>query len=122
MADRHHARSEPIDRGADVIDEALEREVRGVRRLAPVVVAQVEGMALPAATGEIAEEPLPGPRAGKLAMHEQQRLAPRATLGQPGLDVQAAVVQLDLVLADGPTRRRQEGIGARGHRSSIRAG
>ena len=64
-----------------------------------MVVLEVEGVALPAATGEVAEVALPEPRAGQLAVDEQQRLPSRTALGQPRLDVHAAVVQLDLVLA-----------------------
>jgi hypothetical protein len=64
------------------------------------VVAQVEGVTLPAAAGEVVEVPLPDPRAAELAVDEQDRLAPRPPLGQPRFDVQAAVDDLDLVLAD----------------------
>src|SRR5262245_61064404 len=99
MTDRDDRGTKPVHRGADIIDEALEREVGGVRRLAPVVVAQIERVALPAAAGEIAKKPLPCPRPGELTVNEEQRLASRAALRQPRLDVQAALVQLDLVLA-----------------------
>src|SRR5690242_3050975 len=66
------------------------------------MVAQVEGMALPAARREVAEVALPDPRPGQLAVEEEQRLATGPSFGQPGLDVQAAGVELDLVLANGP--------------------
>ncbi len=59
-------------------------------------------MTLPTAPGEVPEIPLPQPGAGELAMDEQQRLASRAPLRQPRFDVEPAVEQLDLVLADGP--------------------
>ena len=110
---------EPLHRRADVVDERLERELGRVGGLAPVVVPKVEGVALPAAPGEVAEEALPGPRPAELAVDEQQRLPARSALGQPRLDVQAALVQLDLVLADGPAGwRRQSGVGCRGHLAS----
>jgi hypothetical protein len=77
-----------------------------------VVVLEVECVALPAAPGEVAEIALPEPRPGELAVDEQQRLAARPALGQPRLDVHAAVVQLDLVLAHrAAVRRRVLGAG-----------
>ena len=91
---------EPLERRDDVLGVGVERERRRVGGLRPVVVAQVEGVALPAARREVAEVALPEPRAGQLAVDEQQRLAARAPLGQPRLDVDAALVELDLVLAD----------------------
>src|SRR5207247_7444061 len=70
--------------------------------LRPVMGAQVERMALPAARREVAEEPFPDPRSRELAMDEQKRLPSGAALRKPALDVQASVVELDLVLADRP--------------------
>ena len=71
---------EPVERRDDVLDVRVEREGRRVGRQRPVVVAQVDRVAFPAAPREVAEEPLPDPRAGELAVDEQQRLAPRPSL------------------------------------------
>src|SRR4051794_1236024 len=65
-------------------------------------------MALPAPRREVAEEPLPQPRTRQLAVDEEERLPPRSALREPRLDVQAAVVELDLVLPDGPAVRRRD--------------
>ena len=122
VADDDRRRAEPLERGDDVLGVGVERELGRVRGLRPEVVAQVEGVALPAAPGEVAEVALPQPRAGQLAVDEQQRLAPRAPLGQPRLDVEAAIVELDLVLADRPAvDRRQLGLGEDRRRGSGRA-
>src|SRR6185503_6858193 len=67
-----------------------------------MVVAQVEGVALPAASREVPEVALPGPRSGELAVDEQERLPPRSTLGQPRLHVDPALIELDLVLSNRP--------------------
>ena len=101
VADRHGVGPDPLEPGRDVVEVGLEREPLGVRRPAPVVVAEVEGVALPAAPGEVAEPALPEPRAGQLAVDVEERSAARASLGQPALDVDAALLDLDLVLADG---------------------
>src|SRR5436190_1573171 len=87
------------------------------------MVAQVEGVALPATGREIAEIPLPGPRSGELAVEEQQRLPARAPLGQPRFDVEPSIEELDFVLPDrAPAWRRQLGmgqdlLGGQGHRA-----
>ena len=117
---------EPLHRGDHVLGVGLDVERGRVRGLRPVVVAQVEGVALPAAAGEVVQVALPDPGAAELAVDEQERLAARAPLGQPGLDVQAALGQLDLVLADGPAARRrvrgEEAVGGGevGHRGRSR--
>ena len=98
-------RAEAVQRGDHVLGVGLDVERGRVRRLRPEVVAQVEGVALPAAAGEVVEVALPDPRPAQLAVDEQDRLAPRAALGQPRLHVQAALGELDLVLADGTARR-----------------
>ena len=121
VADDDGRRAEPLERRDDVLGVRVEREVGRVRGLRPVVVAQVQRVAFPAAAGEVAEVALPHPRAGQLAVDEQQRLAPRAPLGQPRLDVEAAIVQLDLVLADRPAvDRRELGLGEDRRRGSGR--
>ena len=102
VADHDGRRAEPVDRRDDVVDVRRRTSARAGRPSATSSGSEVEGVALPAARREVAEVPLPEPRAGELAVDEQQRLATRSTLGQPRLDVQAAVVELDLVLADGP--------------------
>ena len=102
VADDDRRRTEALHRGDDVLGVRADVERRRVGGLRPEVVAQVEGVALPAAAGEVVEVPLPDPRAAELAVDEQDRLAPRPPLGQPRFDVQAAVDDLDLVLADGP--------------------
>ena len=79
------------DAGDDVIDVGVEVELGEIGRLGPVVAAQVERVALPAARREVAQEALPQPRTAELAVEHVQRLATRAALGQPRLDVQAAV-------------------------------
>ena len=101
VPDDHDPGPESLERRDDILRVGVERERRGIGRLRPVVVAQVERVALPAARREVAEVALPEPRAGELAVDEQQWLAARAPLGQPRLDVDAPLVQLDLVLADG---------------------
>ena len=88
--------------GDDVVDIGGEVELAEIGRLGPVVAAQVERVTLPAARREIAQVALPQPRAAQLAVEHVQRLAPRAPLGQPRLDVQAAVADDALVLADRP--------------------
>jgi hypothetical protein len=119
VADDDGRRPEPVQGRHDVLDVRVERELGRVRGRGPVVVAQVDRVALPAATREVAEVAFPQPRAGELAVDEEQWLAARAPLRQPGLDVDAAVVQLDLVLAHRPAvdRRqlgaRQDGVGDR---------
>jgi hypothetical protein len=57
-------------------------------------------MTFPAARREVAQIPVPQPRTTELPVEQVQRLAARATLGQPRLDVQAAVGNDALVLAD----------------------
>ena len=109
MADGDDVGPEPLHRRDDVLGVGLEVERGRVRGLRPVVVAEVEGVALPAAAGEVAEVALPDPGAAELAVDEQERLAARAPLRQPGLDVQAALGELDLVLADGPAARARCG-------------
>ena len=109
VADHDDARAEPLDRRDDVVGVGVERERRRIGGLRPEVVAQVERVALPAAPGEVAEVALPEPRPGELAVEEQERPAARSALGQPRLDVQAALDELDLVLADGPAGRRRRG-------------
>ena len=89
VADHDDPGAEPLERRDDVLRVGVERERRRVRGLRPEMVAQVERVALPAAGGEVAEVALPQPRAGELAMDEQERLATRAPLGQPRLDVDA---------------------------------
>jgi hypothetical protein len=64
------------------------------------VIPEVEGMPLPSAACQVAEPSLPEPRTGQLTVDEEERPPPRATLGQPRLDVEAALLELDLVLAD----------------------
>ena len=49
VPDGDDARPEALERADDVLDVRVERERRRVRRLAPEVVAEVEGVALPAA-------------------------------------------------------------------------
>jgi hypothetical protein len=113
VADDDDPGAEPLDGRDDIVGVRVERERRRVGRLGPEVVAQVEGMPLPAATGEVAEVALPQPRAGQLAVEEQERSPAGPSLGQPRLDVQSALGELDLVLADGSTAG-----GRRGARSS----
>ncbi len=43
-------------------------------------------------------------------MDKQQGLAARSALGQPRLDVEPALGQLDIVLTDGPAARRRQFI------------
>ena len=105
VADRHGVRSEAVHRRDDVLGVGLERELARIRGRRPVVVAQVERVALPAAAREVAEVALPDPRATELAVDQQQRFPPRSTLGQPRLDVQPTIVELDLVLAHRPPVR-----------------
>src|SRR4029453_9158603 len=74
----------------------------------------------PARRGEEVEHPPQPPRAGELPVDEHQRLAPRTPLRQPRLDIDAAVVELDLVLADRPAVRRwHRGTGQDGLRDGI---
>src|SRR4029079_4537580 len=100
MADDHDARREPLEGRDDILGVGVERERRRVRGLRPVVIAQVERVTLPAACCEVAEVALPQPRAGQLAVDEQEWLASRAPFGQPRLDIDPALIELDLVLAD----------------------
>ncbi len=65
-------------------------------------------MSFPAAPGEVPEVSLPEPRTRELAVNEQERLPAGATLGEPGLDVQAAVEELDLVFANWPAGRGRD--------------
>ena len=66
---------EPDQARDDILDIGLERELGGIDRPRPEVVLEIEGVPLPAARGEVAEEPLPEPRAGQLTVHEQEWLA-----------------------------------------------
>jgi hypothetical protein len=100
VADRHGRRAEAGERGDHVVDVDVERQLVRVGRAGPVVVLEVQGVAFPTARREVAEVALPQPRPGELAVDEQERLAARPPFRQPRLDVQAAVVELDLVLAD----------------------
>src|SRR5204862_853508 len=101
-------RPEPDQAGDDILDIRIEGQLRRIDRPRPEVVLEVEGVSLPAARSEVAEEPLPEPRAGQLSVHEQEWLASRASLRQPRFDVDAAIVELDLVLADRPAVRRRD--------------
>ena len=47
---------------------------------------------------------MPDPRPTQLTVDEHERPAPRAPFGQPRLDMDPALEQVDLVLADGPGR------------------
>ncbi len=89
VTDHDDAGAEPLEGADDVLGVGVERQRRRIGGLRPEVVAQVEGVALPAARGEVAEVALPDPRTGQLAVDEQQRLAARPPLGQPRLDVDA---------------------------------
>jgi hypothetical protein len=132
MADNDDPGAEPPHGCRDVLDVRRERQLRGVGGLAPEVVSKVDRVAFPAAPGEVAEEALPEPRPAQLAVDEEQRLAPRTTLRQPRLDVDAAIGQLDLVLAHRPAlgrrdrRSREQYLGQAvdqvGHRVTTRAG
>lgn len=101
MAHRDHGGAQPVQRGDHVLGVGLDVEGGRVRRLRPVVVSEVEGVPLPAAAREVMQVALPDPRPAELAVDEQERLAAGAALRQPGLHVQAAIDELDLVLADG---------------------
>ncbi len=70
-------------------------------------------MALPATRREVVQPALPDPRSAEFAVHEQEGLPARPALGQPRLDVQAPLGQLDLVLAD-----RAAAVGLAGPRQS----
>ena len=129
VADRDGRRAQAVERRDDVLDVHVERQLRRVGRPRPMMVLEVERVALPAARREVPEIPLPEPRPGELAVDEQQRLAARPPFGQPRLDVQAPVVELDLVLADRPAvRGRDLGAGKDlirgrfGHRRHLAAG
>ena len=103
------ARAEPLDRRDDVVGVGVERQAGRVGGLRPEVVAQVERVALPAAAGEVAEEALPEPRSGELAVDEQQRPAARSAL-------RAATTR-----CTGRARRaRSRPCGPGGRRSSLR--
>ena len=103
VADGHGRGTESLQGRDHVLRVRLDVEGCRVRRLRPVVVAQVEGMALPATAREVVQVALPDPGATELAVDEQERLPARPSLGQPRLDVEAPLRELDLVLADGPT-------------------
>ena len=63
VADRHRGGPEALHRGDHVLGVGLDVERGRVRRLRPVVVAQVERVALPAAAGEVVQVALPDPGA-----------------------------------------------------------
>ncbi len=107
VADRHGVRADALEPGRHVVEVRLEGEALGIGRAAPEVVAEVERVALPAAPGEVAQPALPEPRSGKLAVDVEERAAARAPLRQPALDVDAALLDLDLVLADRPAAGRR---------------
>ena len=100
VADRHGVRADALEPGRHVVEVRLEGEALGIGRPAPEVVAEVERVALPAAPGEVAQPALPEPRSGQLAVDVEERAAARAPLREPALDVDAALLDLDLVLAD----------------------
>ena len=89
VADGHRRRAQPLEGRDHVLRVRLDVEGGRVGRLGPVVVAQVEGVALPAAAREVVQVALPDPGAAQLAVDEQERLPARAPLGQPGFDVEA---------------------------------
>jgi hypothetical protein len=108
VTDDDGRRPEPLQRRHDIFRVRVEGQLRGVGGSRPEVVLEVERVTLPTARGEVAEEPLPDPRAGELAVDEEQRLPAGAPLRQPRLDVDATVVKLDLVLPDRPTVGRRD--------------
>jgi hypothetical protein len=75
VADRDDVWPQALHRRDHVLGVQLDVERRRVRGLGPVVVPQVEGVALPAAAREVVEEALPHPGAAQLAVDEQDRLA-----------------------------------------------
>jgi hypothetical protein len=89
-----------LDDGHDVVHVVVEVDQGDFGRLRPEVVAQVEGVALPAAAREVRQVALPDPRPGQLAVDEQQRPASRTPLRHPRLHVEPAFGDFNLVLAD----------------------
>ena len=87
---------------AHIADVGREVERLVVGRVRPVVAAQVHGMSLPAALREVLLVAMPDPGARQLTVDEEERLAAGPSFRQPRLDVDAAIEQVDLVLAHGP--------------------
>ena len=108
VADDDGVLAEAVDRGEDVVRVRFEGKGRGIGRLRVVVAKREKPHS---ASREVAEEPFPQPGSGELAVQEQKRLAARSAFGQPGFDVQPALRELDLVLADRPCGRDLGGHG-----------
>ena len=81
VADHDHPGAEPCDDRGDILDEHLEGQLGRVRGLAPMMISQVKGMALPAPSREVAEVALPEPRTPEFPMHEQEGFAARPAFG-----------------------------------------
>ena len=102
VADHHRLASQRLEPGDHVVHVGVEVELLEIVHIGPEVAAQVERVALPAALREVLQVALPQPRAAQLAVDEEERPPPRSALGQPRLDVEAALLDDDLVLAHRP--------------------
>ena len=110
MTDDHGRPAQGVQAGDRIVDVAVQVERLEVGGVRPEVRPQIEGVPLPAALCEVLEVPLPDPGATQLTVEQIQRSATGPALRQPALDVQAAILDDDLVLAHGPAG--QPGCGA----------
>ena len=99
VPDDHRRAPERIEAGDRIVEVGVQVERLEVGAVGPEMRAQVEGVALPATLGEVLQIALPDPRSGQLAVQQVQRPPPGAALGEPALDIEATLLDDDLVLA-----------------------